>query len=167
MMKYIVVLAVMLLAGRSDSAPSHPRGKQKSEHRSPPLDNHSTFQRISEIAKTAQEMDDDHETRLIQSEKHYRNETDLFVCCLHANILDFYLGNVLNTEEKFPDLATVKTDLDRISRDLTVKGCSIKHVNDHGHSNKFKESFHKMGKRAQTKAMGEIDILFDFLAKFC
>lgn len=48
---------------------------------------------------------------------------DLFVCCLHANILDFYLGNVLNTEEKFPDLATVKTDLDRISRDLTAKGC--------------------------------------------
>uniref|UniRef100_A0A3B3QK82 Interleukin-10 n=1 Tax=Paramormyrops kingsleyae TaxID=1676925 RepID=A0A3B3QK82_9TELE len=147
----------MLLAGRSDSAPSHPRGKQKSEHRSPPLDNHSTFQRISEIAKTVHFYSHITFMYLFQ---------DLFVCCLHANILDFYLGNVLNTEEKFPDLATVKTDLDRISRDLTVKGC-VSHVNDHGHSNKFKESFHKMGKRAQTKAMGEIDILFDFLAKFC
>ncbi|XP_048872841.1 interleukin-22 [Brienomyrus brachyistius] len=166
MMNYIVVLSVMLLAA-SHHITSHPHRRPKSEHRSPPLDNPSTIQRISEIAKTAQQMDDDHETRLIQSEKNYRNETDLFVCCLHANILDFYLGHVLNTEDKFPDLATVKTDLDRISRDLTAKGCSIKHVNDHGHSHRFKESFHKMGKRAQKKAMGEIDILFDFLAKFC
>ncbi|XP_018611365.1 interleukin-22 [Scleropages formosus] len=163
----VTLLLALSVLPRESAAGVIERRVKAGQVRSAPLDNPGTSQRVRELAWAAQQLDDDHEIRLIPSERNIIDKTNLYICCLHANILDFYLGNILQTEEKFPHLSTVTIDLARISRDLSEKGCSIKHVNEHEHSRSFTEQFHKLGKKGQTKAIGEIDILFDYLSKFC
>uniref|UniRef100_A0A8C9WCA0 Uncharacterized protein n=1 Tax=Scleropages formosus TaxID=113540 RepID=A0A8C9WCA0_SCLFO len=119
-------------------------------------------------ALQAQELDEDTETRLIPSVRHDK-KTNLYVCCLHANILDFYLWNVLTTEDRYPDLDTVRTELARVSRDLSLQGCVSWAVRLPPVPRQTGEPGERraMGRTAVNKAIGEIDILFDSLSIFC
>ncbi|XP_072566480.1 interleukin-22-like [Paramormyrops kingsleyae] len=166
-MKCIFLIALIVLCGlRKDTAAGVPRHRDRSSARSPPLGNQHTMQHVQKLAQAAQEFDEEANIRLIPKFQHTKN-MNLYVCCLHANILDFYLWNILTTENNYPSLEKVRTDLGRVSRDLSEQGCSIMHVDNHEYSRKFKEGFHKLGKTAVNKAIGEIDILFDSLNIFC
>ncbi|KAJ8402430.1 hypothetical protein AAFF_G00369190 [Aldrovandia affinis] len=121
-MKWTVLVAVMVLCCLQQDASAgvikqHPKIRYA---RSAPLRNIHTHKHVKVLA-----------------------EHNLYICCLHANILDFYLWNILTTTEIYPHLTSVRVDLHRVSRDLKGRGCPIKHVDDHGHSKRFKEVFLK------------------------
>lgn len=51
-------------------------------------------------------------------------QNNLEICCIHANILDFYLNNVLpHHNSNNAHTQRLHTDLSRISRDLETRGC--------------------------------------------
>lgn len=51
-------------------------------------------------------------------------QNHLEICCIHANILDFYLNNVLpHHSSNNAHTQRLQTDLGRISRDLETHGC--------------------------------------------
>ncbi|KAJ8245277.1 hypothetical protein GJAV_G00269020 [Gymnothorax javanicus] len=168
-MKWTFLVAMVVLCSLlQDSSAGVIKRQAKSRHvRSAPLRNPHTHQRIRELAVHAQNRDNDTETRLMPPSNHSENQTNLYICCLHANILDFYQRNILTTKDAYPHLAAVRADLHRISTDLKKKGCAINHVKDHAHSKRFREEFFKLGKLGENKAIGEIDILFDYLSRFC
>ncbi|XP_035257453.1 interleukin-22-like [Anguilla rostrata] len=163
-MKWTVLVAVTVLCCLWRDAGA---GVIKQHPKSAPLRNPHTHQRVRELAQHAQNLDNDTDTRLMPPANHSDSQTNLYICCLHANILDFYLLNILTTQEVYPHLASVRAELHRVSRDLERRGCSINHVKDHEHSKRFKEEFFKLGKKGETKAIGEIDILFDYLSRYC
>uniref|UniRef100_A0AAZ3NV04 Interleukin-22 n=1 Tax=Oncorhynchus tshawytscha TaxID=74940 RepID=A0AAZ3NV04_ONCTS len=121
---------------------------------SAPLHSADTDTMVQQVAQHAQNSDIDTDTKLMPDIDTKKNHRD--ICCLHANILDFYLSNILTTKEK------------TISRDLKEHGCAIKHYNDHHHSIAFRKKFSEMEEgKGIKKAIGEIDILFTFLKDFC
>ncbi|CAL8242627.1 unnamed protein product [Merluccius merluccius] len=125
-----------------------------------------------DVSRKAQdvEAEEDSSIRLISgkvqlSQGHHQNQ----ICCLHANILDYYLLNVLQNHDGFhPRMPHLKTDLARISQDLSHHGCNVTHYHDHHNAVEFREKLIKMqGQRGITKAIGEIDILFTYLQEYC
>uniref|UniRef100_A0AAY4EKQ6 Interleukin 22 n=1 Tax=Denticeps clupeoides TaxID=299321 RepID=A0AAY4EKQ6_9TELE len=118
-------------------------------HRRPrPLDNSATWNNLIIVAKHAQEKDRNHNTRLIPiipDEKLKDKDT----CCLSANILDYYLRNILHVRgNHHKRLSAVKEDLHRVRRDLVDLAKCV-------------------GEEAPNKAIGEIDILFHYLYESC
>ncbi|MGH0138415.1 UNVERIFIED_CONTAM: hypothetical protein FKN15_045069 [Acipenser sinensis] len=101
----------------------------------------------AERVKLAQQFDNGTDTtRLIQNPENYNQMAAEHVCCLHVNILNFYLTRVLRTtEEQYPHKESVTQDLHRISEDL--KSCvstpMIKKMKFHSILHKFKEDFEK------------------------
>uniref|UniRef100_A0A8C7QMY5 Interleukin-22 n=1 Tax=Oncorhynchus mykiss TaxID=8022 RepID=A0A8C7QMY5_ONCMY len=137
---------------------------------SAPLHSADTDTMVQQVAQHAQSFDTDTDTKLMPDIDTKKNHRD--ICCLHANILDFYLSNILTTKEKqdkhHPKLPALKEDLARVSRDLKEHGCAIKHYNDHHHSIAFRKKLSEMEEgKGIKKAIGEIDILFTFLKDFC
>ncbi|KAG2469388.1 CBPM Carboxypeptidase, partial [Polypterus senegalus] len=96
-------------------------------------------------------------------------KADHYLCCLHVNILDFYLHQVMLPSEpleiKYPISRTVTEDLHRIAKDLKI--CMTKNGKYDRHLHTFKEEYKKLGRQGQTKALGELDILFEYLTRFC
>ncbi|KAJ8008862.1 hypothetical protein DPEC_G00082850 [Dallia pectoralis] len=143
----------------------------RSIHRalSAPLHNADTDALVQQVARDAQSSDTDTDIKLMPDIDTKKNHRD--ICCLHANILDFYLSNVLGTKDnikKHPKLPQLKEDLARVSRDLQEHGCAVKRYINDRHSIAFRKKLSEMGEgKGIRKAIGEIDILFTYLKDFC
>uniref|UniRef100_A0A674MFU6 Interleukin-24-like n=1 Tax=Takifugu rubripes TaxID=31033 RepID=A0A674MFU6_TAKRU len=116
----VALLALSLLIGWSEQA------AVQHLHRvlSPPLVDEDTYVAVDEVAKQAQREQDDPSVRLLPNIKPNQETRDLEICCIHANILDFYLNNVLpHHSSNNAHAHRLQTDLSRISQDLETHGC--------------------------------------------
>ncbi|XP_066522921.1 interleukin-22 [Hoplias malabaricus] len=139
--------------------------------RSPPLHSSDTWNNLVTMAKDAQALDRDHETRLIPvipSEK----MKDGNMCCVNAKILDYYLNHILpEVNESYSRIHQVKHELLRVSRDLEPHCTSL--LVDLEHYQSFTENLERAGEMykskatAYNKAIGESDILFHYLYETC
>ncbi|CAL8324454.1 unnamed protein product [Lota lota] len=136
------------------------------------LHSDDTYQAAHDVSRQAQDLEtgDDTSFRLISNKVKVSPDHHLDqICCLHANILDYYLLNVLKNHDSFhPRMPHLKTDLARISQDLSHHGCNVTHYHNHRNAVEFREKLITMqGERGITKAIGEIDILFTYLGEYC
>uniref|UniRef100_A0A8C6U5L9 Interleukin 22 n=1 Tax=Neogobius melanostomus TaxID=47308 RepID=A0A8C6U5L9_9GOBI len=128
-----------------------------------PLRNPETYNAVNKVSQHAQDKSID-DTRIIL--QNYLNQNPKFaldhlkICCLHANILDFYLHNILpRHDNKHRTMNRVRNDLQRISEDLETHGCVSIFIRLH---------LAPMGEeQGINKAVGEINILFSCLQDFC
>ncbi|KAL0967255.1 hypothetical protein UPYG_G00249920 [Umbra pygmaea] len=135
---------------------------------SAPLHNPDTDEMVQQVARHAQRSDTDTDIKLMPDIDIKKNHRD--ICCLHANILDFYLSNILVAENQHmhPKLPALKENLARVSRDLQGHGCAVKHYSNDHRSMAFRKKLAEMGGgKGIKKAIGEIDILFTYLKDFC
>uniref|UniRef100_A0A673A130 Interleukin 22 n=1 Tax=Sphaeramia orbicularis TaxID=375764 RepID=A0A673A130_9TELE len=160
---FVVALLPLLLIGWVELTLAHP------VHRplSPPLKTETPTllsKRCQDMYAQSSQTEEDSSSRLMPRVN--TNQDHMKICCLHANILDFYLNNILHhRDNEHPRMEQLKTDLTRVSQDLQNHGCvSVLVCSSHS----TQRAAEKMGgEQGIMKAMGEIDILFTYLQDFC
>ncbi|KAM4570222.1 interleukin-22 [Odontesthes bonariensis] len=161
------MLAILLVIGWSQQVVAHPVKKLLDG----PLLDPSVQETILHVSQNAQKSEPEEDTsiRLIPRREDPEDQEHLTICCLHANILDFYLRNILphhNTE--YPSIPKLRIDLHRVSEDLKTHGCNVTHYHNHHQAVEFRRKLEEMeGERGINKAVGEIDILFTYLYDYC
>ncbi|KAM9327901.1 uncharacterized protein KZ484_019326 [Pholidichthys leucotaenia] len=134
---------------------------------SPPLHNPQTSNDVREVSRHHQDKltEEDASFRLMPQPDN--NLDHMQICCLHVNILDFYLKNILH-QGQHQHLHRLKSDLHRVSVDLQTQGCNVTQYHEHQHAVEFRTNYFKMAqKRGSYKAIGELDILFSYLRHYC
>ncbi|XP_041936017.1 interleukin-22 [Alosa sapidissima] len=167
MKSFLVLAFVVCCAVWGDTASLLTRHK----HCSQPLDNSATWNNIIDVAQHAQGLDKNHMTRILPKmpEKEFKENDS---CCVHANILDYYLKNVLTdalpTNDHHSRLPIVKEELHRVRRDLvTNANCDLNKYDVYKYNKTFRKNFLATGVDATIKAISEMDILFHYLYESC
>ncbi|XP_042558843.1 interleukin-22 [Clupea harengus] len=166
-MKCLPVFAMLMCCAVWGNAAS-----VRKHHRRPlqrgPLDNSETWNNLRAVAEHAQEMDRNHTTRLIplMSQEKLKNKES---CCMHANILNYYIRNVLTKQgDHHERLPIVKDDLERVEKDLKEHAkCDPRKYDENEYNQKFRANYEAAGIKASIKAISEIDILFHYLYESC
>lgn len=164
---------LLLFIGWDERAGAHPVDRPLS----PVLRHPQTYQDVQEVSEHYQKIeanDDEDDTSMramprVTTNPQSDNTYHLEICCLHANILDYYLTNILHhTNNDHTHMHRLKTSLHRISTDLQAHGCNVTQYHDHKNAVDFRTKLEKMEKKKGiTKAIGELDILFSYLQDYC
>ncbi|XP_077399388.1 interleukin-22 [Vanacampus margaritifer] len=157
------VLTLLLIGcvHQGEAGPVHPT-------RSSVLRNRDTFLAAKEVSLHAQRSETEDESNIrLNVEANARDH--ITICCLHANILDFYLNNIFNhVDNQHPKMHQLHSDLSKASDDLQRRGCNVTHYQDHQHAVQFRNKLAMMDSgRALNKALSEVDILFTYLHETC
>ncbi|XP_053200008.1 interleukin-22 [Scomber japonicus] len=161
----VLVLLSLLLIGWTEHVTAVPVARSLSA----PLQDSATWDAIQNLSQHAQSMQSEEHTNIRLIPRVNVSQDQVKICCLHANILDYYLSNVLHQSDiEHPSMHLLKTNLARVSEDLKRHGCSVTHYHNHHHAVEFRRKLKEMdGDQGIIKAVGEIDILFSYLQDFC
>ncbi|XP_061618722.1 uncharacterized protein LOC133472198 isoform X2 [Phyllopteryx taeniolatus] len=118
----------------------------------------ATYRAAEEVSLHAQHAETAEESNIRLNVPVNSDMDHMSICCLHANILDFYLNNILNHfDDQDPRMHQLHSDLGRVSFDLKERGCNVVHYRDHQHTVQFRNKLAKMEHgRGLNKAMSEI-----------
>ncbi|XP_038161147.1 interleukin-22 [Cyprinodon tularosa] len=156
-------LAVLFLVCWTEQVVSKP------VHLSPPLKDSKMHKDVMEVSHEAQRKELEEDTSIRLMPRVNRTQNHMEICCLHANILNFYLNNILHKySSEHPNMDRLKTNLNRVSEDLQTQGCNLTHYHDHRHTVEFRRKLERMeDQRGINKAVGETYILFTYIHDYC
>ncbi|XP_037098731.1 uncharacterized protein LOC119116965 isoform X3 [Syngnathus acus] len=136
---------------------------------SPVLRSPNTYRAAEEVSLHAQRSETEEESNVRLNVPVADEEEHVVVCCLHSNILDFYLKDVFDgLDDRHPRMHQLHSDLSRAGQDLKEHGCNAPHYQDHRHVVQFRDKLAQMdSSRGLKKALSEVNILFTYLHDNC
>ncbi|KAM4784328.1 interleukin-22 [Cyanocitta cristata] len=120
------------------------------------------------LAKTASASDKDTDNRLI-GQQLFVNIRENNRCYLMKRVVEFVVKDVLLTEVKYqyPYVEEVAQFLASLSSELS--SCKFSGQKEHIEKNleQMKKKMEQLGENGKTKAIGELDLLFDYMENAC